>query len=369
MSNIFKKTAVYSGITIFLMSMTVWADDSSNGSSNLEKSIQHQQQEVQRILGSDQGTEQTTEKNAEKVVGQITQPPAQTQPAEKTTSPSFSAVTGLVLKEKDVSFKHKTGMNRVILIKGNDGTRLAVDLGPSGNLTEVSTLIGKNVRLEGQMVRIGNRMVLMATKLTVNGKTTPILRVIRPISQKDTGTRQTDTTQSTGASDIIVLLKTDEGNFVTADIGPSDEAAQIPFALNEPVEVTGTWVRVGNQPVLLTKEVTVGGQTTRVLHPIGQIWTNTNEDLTGVVIRSKDVTIKDTKIKHKVVMISTEKNGQMIVDLGPSDNIAEASIKPGKTIHVEGWLVGVGDRLVVLAKTLKADDKTYEIRKNITPAK
>jgi len=369
----FKNITVFSIILLLAGSIAIYAENqSSDEISNLEKSIQQQQQAVEQMLGEDQGTQQ-----------QAT-PPTQTQPAPKKTSPSITAITGLVLKEKDVTFKQKSGANRVILIKTDDDKRLAVDLGPTQNLKDFASLLGKNIQAEGRLVRIGNRMVLMANQLTVNGKTTQILRLIHPITPKDTGTdyfdlphtlrghfinEKTITVQNTGNQDKIILLKTDDDQLFVTDLGPSDAAAEIQFKLNQPVEVSGSWVRVGDHPVLLAREVTVNGQTSQIKHPIGQIWKNADENLTGAIIRMKYVKVQGTDISHKVVMIATENNGQVIGDLGPKKITEAAPIDLGKTINVQGWLVGIGDRLVLLAKTLTVDGKTYDIQKSILPSK
>jgi hypothetical protein len=362
----------------------VWAaeDESQPGEmgqqpaaqQELERSIEQEQQQVEQMLGEGKPSEQRNGSGQQEPQAQQQEPQQQ--------------VEGQILKEKEVQIKGKDQNNRVILIEAKDGRRIAIDLGPTQNLADVQIQVGQNASVKGRLVRIGDRKVLFAGELTVNGKTVQIRRMMeqsqirqRNAGQKDAGTSEEESmcqpqqisgqivkerdvsVKNTGMRNKIVLVKTPQGRMIIADLGPSEKLGDLQLTADRSIQVQGRWLRVGNQPVILVEQVTMNGKTTPIQHPLGQITQQKSRSMKGEILREKDVSVKGTAINNKVIMLKTDKDQQVLVDLGSTENLKDVQIQKGKQIEVQGWPIRVGDQLVVLARQLTMNGKTIEIQR------
>ena len=83
--------------------------------------------------------------------------------------------------------KGKAQQNRVVLLQTDQGRQIVVDLGPAQALQGVSLQQGAQLDASGQWIRIGDRPVLWANQVTVDGKTMQIKRPQREQSRQITG--------------------------------------------------------------------------------------------------------------------------------------------------------------------------------------
>lgn len=79
--------------------------------------------------------------------------------------------------------------------------------------------------------------------------------------------------------------------------------------------------------------------------------------ISGEVLKTKEVELKNTDRKHLVVMLKTDEGQRKIVDLGSTDLLKDLEIMEGKRIGVRGFPVMVGDMRIVRASQVRADGK------------
>lgn len=84
----------------------------------------------------------------------------------------------------------------------------------------------------------------------------------------------------------------------------------------------------------------------------------------GKIKRLKEVELRGADEKHTVVLLESEKGNTRVVDLGASDNLAELDLQEGDTIAVEGDVVQVGNRQVLMARNVRSKDKTRKINRS-----
>lgn len=100
-------------------------------------------------------------------------------------------VSGTIIRSKDVQVRtlgQDTGeKNRVVLLQTQQGERLVVDLGNKQHLQGLSLQQGMQLQAQGRPVRIGDRPVLLAERITVNGQTQRIQRPERSQARQITG--------------------------------------------------------------------------------------------------------------------------------------------------------------------------------------
>lgn len=82
----------------------------------------------------------------------------------------------------------------------------------------------------------------------------------------------------------------------------------------------------------------------------------------GEVTNTKTVTVRDSK--HQIVQLKTDKDKKLVVDLGSADEARQWNISKGDTITVNGFNSQVGDKMLVIAKSVNVDGKTREISRN-----
>jgi hypothetical protein len=98
--------------------------------------------------------------------------PAQARIGEK------MQIKGSILRHKEVTLPDGVTHHRVVELKAEEGRRIAVDLGPTDKLKSIPLAIGTTISADGYLLRVGDRPVLFAEKLTPEGGTT--LNIERP---------------------------------------------------------------------------------------------------------------------------------------------------------------------------------------------
>ena len=83
--------------------------------------------------------------------------------------------------------------------------------------------------------------------------------------------------------------------------------------------------------------------------------------VSGQVIRTKKVGIRNHSLEHLVVLLRTDRRRLAIVDLGPVRQISDARISSGDRLSANGRVARVGDRYTLMADQIRKDGRTIEI--------
>jgi sporulation protein YlmC with PRC-barrel domain/nitrate reductase NapAB chaperone NapD len=220
------------------------------------------------LVGSTAHAQYTYSKSKE---GSASQGTTQRQ-AGKQESAAEQQVSGQVQRTKNVEVrtldpKGKAQQNRVVLLQTDQGRRIVVDLGPAQALQGVSLQQGAQLDASGQWIRIGDRPVLWANQVTVDGKSMQIKRPQQEQSRQITGqilrSKQVDI-KGTDFTNQVVLLQTDQGRQLVADLGPMTNLRGLRLQPGAEIEVRGRPGRVGDQLVLMADQVSAGGKTVSI---------------------------------------------------------------------------------------------------------
>jgi len=185
------------------------------------------------------------------------------------------------------------------------------------------------------------------------------------VKEKEVKIRNTDRRNK------VVLLKTQGDQKIAVDLGPVDKLKEVQVKKDQQITVQGKSVRIGDRPVFFADKLTVGDKTVQIERPEPkqQKQKQRQKDagtaerhIKGQILRDKEVGIKDSQTRHKVVLIKSQKGQQVAVDLGSVENLKDLQLKTGKSVEVTGHPVRVGDRLVILADKLTVDGKTVNIK-------
>jgi hypothetical protein len=81
----------------------------------------------------------------------------------------------------------------------------------------------------------------------------------------------------------------------------------------------------------------------------------------GDVVKEKEVKLQDTGNTVTAVLLKTESNRYVVVDLGPTEQLRDAKIESGTQLEAQGQIVRIGDRLVLLADQVTIGGETMKI--------
>jgi hypothetical protein len=138
---------------------------------------------------------------------------------------------------------------------------------------------------------------------------------------------------------FVALLQTDQGRRVVVDLGPPQQLQAVSLKQGMQVDAHGQWVRIGDRPVLWASRLTVDGKTVQIRRP----QRTQPRQLTGQIMRTKEVEIRGTDLTNQVVLLQTDQGRQMVVDLGPMTNLRGLTLKAGAEIKVRGQPARIGD--------------------------
>jgi hypothetical protein len=183
------------------------------------------------------------------------------------------------------------------------------------------------------------------------------------------------TVKATGKKNKVVLLKTEDGEYVAVDLGPTEQLEKVQVMTGEPTEARGRAVRIGDRPVLWADELMVGGETVAIERQGDQPqqaqtqtgqqqmdWSQSRQ-VKGDVVQEKKVKLQNTGNTITAVLLKTENNRYVVVDLGPTEQVRDAKIESGTQLEAQGQIVRVGDRLVLLADQVSVGGETMQIER------
>ena len=165
--------------------------------------------------------------------------------------------------------------------------------------------------------------------------------------------------QGQAKNNRVVLIQTDQGRQVVVDLGSSQALQGISLTQGTPIEASGRWVRISDRPVLWATQATIDGENVQIKRQ----QRSQSRQLTGRIIRTKQVDIQGTDFTNQVVLLQTDQGRQLVADLGPMTNLHGFRLKPGAEIEVRGRPARVGDQLVLMADQVSAGGKTVSVRR------
>jgi hypothetical protein len=138
--------------------------------------------------------------------------------------------------------------------------------------------------------------------------------------------------QSQAKKNRVVLMQTAQGGQVIVDLGPSQALQGISLKHGTPIEASGRWVRISDRPVLWADQATIDGKNVQIKRQQrGQ-----PRQLTGQIMRIKQVDIRGTDFTNQVVLLQTDQGRQIVADLGPMTNLRGIRLKPGAEVDIRG---------------------------------
>ncbi len=161
--------------------------------------------------------------------------------------------------------KHTTVRNQKHLIakvKSDQGKDLCVDLGTKDQIGRSDVSEGKQLSARGPMVHMGDKKLVLAQSVTLNGQTKQINREGRSIRGEIVSTRKAKVRGD--QQHQMAIIKNKQGSKrVAVDLGPADEL-NLQLSEGDRISVTGPTVKVKDRLVVMANSVDHEGRMAQI---------------------------------------------------------------------------------------------------------
>jgi len=133
----------------------------------------------------------------------------------------------------------------------------------------------------------------------------------------------------------VVLVETDEGQVVFADLGPADK---VKVEEGTPATVTGEMVSVEGTQRFVPATVRVGAKATAPAPANAQVKAASlgatqrpqKARISGKLVDKEKMNAKETHIDHQLAVIEVSPGTRLLVDLGPSAQLKSVKLEEGE---------------------------------------
>lgn len=280
-------------------------------------------------------------------------------------------VSGSVNRVKSVLLP--TGEHMVVELSAR-GSRINVDLGPEQRLDDMEIRRGDRLQVAGPMTKVGDKRVLMAQSVTLDGEERTINRSTRQTSGTVASTREA---QIRGNTHLIALIEQDDQR-IAVDLGSPGQGQRIDVRDGDEITVFGPRVKVQDRTILMAQKVEFDGRTMQVQRGNDQRSQNVADRsrdqrerdrgeardeqrparVSGEIVAMRKATVRGNR--RQIAEVETDRGDTVVIDLGPADQF-RADLQEGDQLEGRGLLTKSGDTLVLVAQQVTANDRQFAI--------
>ncbi|MFT3926199.1 MAG: hypothetical protein QM778_26880 [Myxococcales bacterium] len=170
----------------------------------------------------------------------------------------------------------------------------------------------------------------------------------------------------------VVLIETDQGQVVLADLGPSETTK---VEEGTPATVMGEMRSVEGTQRFVPATVKVGAKATGPAPANAQVKAASlgatkqpqRQHISGKVVDKEKMNAKETHIDHELAVIDVD-GSRMLVDLGPVDQLKAFDVDEGDHLNVDGQKIQVNNSYLLVAEKVQKGDKKVQIQREAMPA-
>ncbi len=293
--------------------------------------------------------------------------------ARKSKSSKREMVRGEVVNIKKATVRDTKHL--IVKMEKPDGSEFIVELGPASKLQQLNIAEGDHISVRGPMTKVGDRKVLIAQALRVDGNSQGLEKIQRNGQQFRGEVAGTRSSKVRGKKHSFVILASANNKKKLVDLGPADDLNVDPKE-GDQISITAVPIKVDDRVVLMAQEVRCNGKkceidrTGKANSQRGNQQRDSrkerqdNQDrqtskqlsapsLTGKVEKTRELTVRGNE--RRVATIKTQRGDRILVDLGPAGEFDE-NLRNGDQITVRGPMVKSSkNKLVVLARSLERD--------------
>lgn len=187
------------------------------------------------------------------------------------------AVTGQVLRTKQVDLRGTMEKNLVALLDIGNGQRQIVELGPAANYKLAPVYSGDQIAARGPRARIGQMDVLLANQATIGSReimirrdtpTATVAAVVKagyPVAEQvgkiegRVNRLRTARLEGSQQEHVLAEIVARGGQAIVTDLGPPEQNWRADVKAGEWITLRGQEMKIENRPVFLALEINKSG--------------------------------------------------------------------------------------------------------------
>lgn len=167
---------------------------------------------------------------------------------------------------------------------------------------------------------------------------------------------------------LVALVNDRMGHRMIVDLGPAKQYREAPLFTGDQIAVRGPIAWISDRKVLLAQRASIDGRMVNIsrdrtvdARQLDRSASGQQSAVTGRIERAKELRLRGVDRQHVVVRLKTDEGRVMLADLGTPQDLSRVSLDEGCAISVEGPIIQVNGKPLILAKHLTADGKTVQI--------
>ncbi len=293
-------------------------------------------------------------------------------------------ITGKVTNTKKTSVRDSKHLVAMVQRESGDSKQeIIIDLGPAEKLSSMSIEKGTQLKATGPMAKVGDKRVLVAQKVSVDGQSKQIERGQQKLSGKIVDTRNFT---ARGQQHTAAIIKTGQDKKVLVDLGPAD-SLNVDLQKGDQIEVQGAPAKVNDRAMMLAcslrhdgEKVTIdrsssqkpqsqnasrNAQTARSSGSNSDSNNSANRDsqsqgrtISGEVLSMKRLDVRGTE--RQVAKLKSD-NGELLIDVGPAEKF-QRDLRKGDQVTVTGTLTkSPRGKSVMMVRSLKLGSESSQV--------
>ena len=285
-------------------------------------------------------------------------------------------IHGHVVSQNTTNVQGKQHLVVTIKSQDDENETTQADLGPKKSLQDLDLSKGDKLTVQGPVVKVDGRRVLLAQQIDANGQSRKIDRNGQRFSGKIDDLR---TVKVQGSKHQLAILASDsdKDTKTIVDLGAKNRG-QLDLQRGDRITVKGAPVKIKDKRVVLAFEVRHDGQTTSIDRSSdfgtqqdrqresqnrlqsGQQSRQQFQSLTGQVSRIKTISVRGKE--HQAAILKTNDGESILADLGPKDQ-SKIELQKGDRLTVRGPMVRANDQRVVLVTSVRQNGEHTTLRR------
>jgi hypothetical protein len=193
-------------------------------------------------------------------------PAAQYRPARPYAAPGeqMRQTTGTVRDIRQVRLAQHDQVHFFAKVQAPQGDLTMVDLGPVNQLRQLNIKTATTVQVNGDMAMVNGRPVLMASQVSVGGRTVnvdmPPGSRTRRLQGQITNVAVKRLEGSGQPAHVVAMLRLTPGQTVPVDLGRQDDLRDVRLRTGDTIVVLARPVPIGNKMIFVARQFSVGGK-------------------------------------------------------------------------------------------------------------
>ncbi len=268
-------------------------------------------------------------------------------------------LNGRIVRTKTVDVFDGQAQHLIVLVETESGKQVAIDLGSPRHLPQEQITSGAQIRVDGKLVKIGDRQLIIAERAQINGQSIRLQRRQPEFRQVSAEIQKLERVTVPGMQHptVVALLQAQDGTQLTADLGAPRKVQELDLQEGDRVQVQGRVVRIRGGKILFADQVQANGRTVQ-LTPQFQ---RGQKRVSGEIARLKQVQPPGRQESTQLAVVQTDQGRRVPVNLGSTRKLQQLSLQQGDQVEIVGQVLDVRGYPILIAQQVESQGQRVDL--------